>query len=491
MDERAFYRSALLTVAEMYRADAAAVAGGVSGDRLMEAAGAGVADAVRELGGPRRVTVLCGPGNNGGDGFVAARVLKQEGWPVRLALLGAREKLQGDARTNADRWDGPVEPLDPSVLNDAGIVVDALFGAGLTRPLDGVARAAVEAIGDRPCVAVDVPSGVHGDTGAVLGAAPNAATTVTFFRRKPGHLLLPGRAHCGAVRLVDIGIPETVLAEIAPRQAGNDTGLWRDAYPPPRLDQHKYDRGHLVVSGGPQLTGAARLAARAALRVGAGIVSVAVPADNAVVYKVALVSVIVRAMRDTAAYAELIEDPRVTACLVGPGNGVTGATREQVMAALRARKRTVLDADALTVFADAPDLLLESIGAPCVMTPHLGEFRRLFEDTGDKLADARAAAAKSGAVMLLKGADTVIAAPDGRAVINDNAPPDLASAGTGDVLAGFVAGLLAQGLDPFDAACAGTWLHGAVGAAAGPGLIAEDLPEALPAVLQVLRSEQI
>jgi len=324
----------------------------------------------------------------------------------------------------------------------------------------------------------------------VLGAAPNATTTVTFFRRKPGHLLLPGRVHCGAVRVVDIGIPESVLTEIAPRQAGNASGLWLAAYPPPRPDQHKYDRGHLVVSGGPQLTGAARLAARAALRVGAGMVSVAVPADNAVVYKVALVSVIVRAMRDTAAFAELIDDARITACLVGPGNGVTGSTREQALAALRAGKRVVLDADALTVFADTPALLLDSINSPCIMTPHQGEFRRLFEDTGDKLTDARAAAAKSGAVVLLKGADTVIAAPDGRAVINVNAPPDLASAGTGDVLAGFVAGLLAQGLEPFDAACAGTWLHGAVGARAGPGLIAEDLADILPAVLQALRREQ-
>jgi len=490
VDATAFQNAALLTVDEMYRADAAAAVAGISGETLMEAAGAGVAAAVRDLSGPRRVTVLCGPGNNGGDGFVAARLLKRDGWPVRLALFGNREKLAGDARTNADRWDGAIETLDTSVLDDAEIVVDALFGAGLARPLEGTVRAVVEAIGSRPCVAVDVPSGVHGDTGAVMGAAPKAQMTVTFFRRKPGHLLLPGRAHCGEVRLVDIGIPNDVLDAIGPRQAENRPGLWLDGYAAPRLDQHKYDRGHLVVSGGPHLTGAARLAARAGLRVGAGMVSVAVPVDNAVVYMVALVSVIVRAIRDTAAYAELVDDARVTACLVGPGNGVTESTREQALAALRARKRVVLDADALTVFADTPDLLFGSIRSPCILTPHRGEFRRLFEETGDKLADARAAAAKSGAVVLLKGADTVIAAPDGHAVINDNAPPDLASAGTGDVLAGFVSGLLAQGLDPFDAACAGTWLHGAVGAVRGPGLIAEDLPDVLPAVLQALRKEQ-
>jgi NAD(P)H-hydrate epimerase len=299
--------AALLTVEQMYAADAAAAAGGVSSLALMEAAGAGVADAVMGLGDPQQVVVLCGPGNNGGDGFVAARLLQDAGWPVRIALLGDRESLQGDARANADRWDGVVEPLAPSVLDGAEIVVDALFGAGLTRPVDGVVAEVIQNIGDRRCVAVDVPSGVHGDSGAVLGVAPQADVTVTFFRRKPGHVLLPGRMLCGRVSTVDIGIPDSVLDDIAPAQAANRPGLWLPKLPMARLYQHKYDRGHAMISGGPLMTGAARLAARAALRAGAGIVSVAVPIDNAVVYKVSLVGVIVHPVRDTAGYAEVIE----------------------------------------------------------------------------------------------------------------------------------------------------------------------------------------
>lgn len=479
--------AALLTVEQMYAADAAAAAGGVSSLALMEAAGAGVAEAVMGFGDSRQVVVLCGPGNNGGDGFVAARLLQDAGWPVRIALLGDRESFQGDARANADRWNGDVEVLAPSVLDGAEIVVDALFGAGLTRPVDGVVAEVIRNIGDRRCVAVDVPSGVHGDSGAVLGVAPQADVTVTFFRRKPGHMLLPGRMLCGRVITVDIGIPDTVLDDIAPAQAANRPGLWLPKLPMARLDQHKYDRGHAMISGGPLMTGAARLAARAALRAGAGIVSVAVPIDNAVVYKVSLVGVIVQPVRDTAGYAEMIEDKRVNACLIGPGNGVSGPTREHALAALRTEKAVILDADALTVFEDARDLLFSHIKGPCLLTPHAGEFARLFDSTGDKMSDARAAAEKSGAVVLLKGADTVIAAPDGRVVINDNAPAELATAGAGDVLAGIATGLIAQGMDIFDAACAATWMHGAAAAAFGPGLIAEDLPDILPKVLRALR----
>ncbi len=488
MDSAAFRRRALLGVAEMYAADKAAMAAGIAGETLMEAAGRGVADAARALGAPRPVAVLCGPGNNGGDGFVAARTLKQAGWPVRLALLGDPAALKGDARLNAERWDGGVEALSPAVLEGAAVVIDALFGAGLARDIDGVAWDTIAAIGERLCIAVDVPSGVHGDSGAVMGIAPMARTTVTFFRRKPGHVLLPGRVHCGEVRVIDIGIPDAVLDGIGPMQAANAQALWSAGFPWPRLDQHKYSRGHAVISGGAQMTGAARLAARAAQRAGAGMVSVAVPADNAVVYKVALEGAIVRGVRDTSGYAEVIGDPRVSACLVGPGNGVSPATREQALAALRTGKPVVLDADALTVFEDTHDLLFSSIIGPCLMTPHEGEFRRLFPVAGDKIARARQAAQLSGAVVLLKGADTVIAAPDGRAVVNENAPAELATAGAGDVLAGIATALAAQGMDMFDAACAAAWLHGAAAEAFGTGLIAEDLPDQLPSVLRALRA---
>lgn len=489
MDRTGFRKQALLSVAEMYEADRAAMEAGISGDTLMEAAGRGVADAVFEIGAARPVVVLCGPGNNGGDGFVAARYLKEAGWPVRLALLGDAGALKGDAKRNADRWDGGVEPLAPAALGDAEIVVDAVFGAGLARDIDGAVGETIEAIGNRIVIAVDVPSGIHGDTGAVMGCAPRATTTVTFFRRKPGHVLLPGRMHCGDVRVVDIGIPEAVLESIAPTRAANATALWARQFPWPQLDQHKYSRGHAVISGGPQMTGAARLAARAAMRVGAGMVSLAVPVDNAVVYKVALEGVIVRGLRDTAGFADVIEDPRVSACLVGPGNGVMPGTREQTLAVLRARKTVVIDADALTVFEETPDLLFSSIEGSCLLTPHEGEFRRLFDLKDDKIASVQAAAVRSKAVVLLKGADTVIAAPDGRVVINENAPATLATAGAGDVLAGLAVGLAAQGMDIFDAACAAAWLHGAAAQSFGPGLISEDLPDQLPGVLRALQAE--
>ncbi|WP_431858927.1 NAD(P)H-hydrate dehydratase [Azospirillum sp.] len=472
----------------MQRADALAISGGVPGPVLMENAGAAVARAIRARWSPRPVAVACGPGNNGGDGFVVARLLAEAGWPVRLGLLGERAALKGDAAQAAQRWTGAVEPLGPQLLDGAPLVVDALFGAGLARPLEGVARAVVETMAGLTVVAVDVPSGVHGDTGAVLGAAPAAALTVTFFRCKPGHWLLPGRTLCGETVLADIGIPETVLDAIAPRCRENGPALWGARYPWPRVDSHKYARGHAVVMGGGRMTGAGRLAARGALRAGAGLVTVACPPEAFAIYAAGSPSLIVEPVADDAAFAALLADARKNAVLLGPGAGVGVHTRARVLAALDAGKACVLDADALTSFAGAPGDLLDRLSGRCVLTPHEGEFARLFGQAGDKLTRARAAAARCGAVLLLKGADTVIAAPDGRAAINANAPPELATAGAGDVLAGLILGLLAQGMDGFDAACAGAWLHGEAAARIGPGLIAEDLPDALPAVLRRLKA---
>ncbi|MFQ5985149.1 MAG: NAD(P)H-hydrate dehydratase [Alphaproteobacteria bacterium] len=488
-DERA-NANAVLTVAEMYAADRAAMEGGVSGETLMENAGRAIAAAVRERWSPCAAVVVCGPGNNGGDGFVVARLLDEAGWSVRLALLGEREELKGDAAVMAGRWRGKVLALDPSVLDGADLVVDALFGAGLARPLDGTAREMVEAVGARglPCVAVDVPTGVHGDTGEVLGAAARASLTVTFFRRKPGHLLLPGRALAGEVVVADIGIPEAVLRSMEMRLHMNGPELWLEKYPWPRIDDHKYRRGHaVVVGGGPASTGAARLAARAALRVGAGLVTVATPAEALAVYAGQLTAVMTALVPDDDAFAALLADPRKNAVLLGPGTGVTETTRRRVLAALGAGKACVLDADAITAFKDAPQDLLKELSTTSLLTPHEGEFARLFAVEGDKVRRARAAAKRCGATVLLKGADTVIAAPDGRAVINANAPPELATAGAGDVLAGLALGLMAQDLAPFEAACAAAWLHGEAGKAVGPGLIAEDLSEALPGVLRRLR----
>lgn len=482
--------TALLTPEEMSAADRLTIAGGVAGTVLMEAAGRAVAEAVCRRWSPRRVVVLCGPGNNGGDGFVAARHLAAAGWAVRVGLLGARARLAGDAAHHAALYPGPVEVLSPELLDGAALVIDAIFGAGLSRPVDGVARATIEALSASglPICAVDVPSGLDGATGAVRGAAAAAEMTVTFFRKKPGHLLLPGRLLCGTIVLADIGIPADLLSTIAPRTHENGPPLWIDAYPWPQLGGHKYRRGHALIVGGAVMTGAGRLAARAAARIGAGLVTVAAPAAAWPIYAAALTDVLVEPVADEPGFAALLADERKNAILIGPGAGVMPSTRTQVLTALATRRAMVIDADAISVFAEQPELLFTSISGPCVLTPHEGEFTRLFTLDGDKLARARMAAAESGAVILLKGADTVVAAPDGRAVINANAPPDLATAGSGDVLAGLITGLLAQGMDPFRAAAASVWLHGETAAAFGAGLVAEDLIGGMPLTLRRLRA---
>lgn len=489
-------RAALLSPSQMGEADRLTIAGGTAGSALMDNAGRAVADAVSRRWPLRPVAVLCGPGNNGGDGFVAARLLAERGWPVRLALLGERAALHGDAALAAARWTGPVEKLGPSDCDGVGLVVDALFGAGLARPIEGIAYEVIAAIARSrlPVVAVDVPSGVDGGSGEVRGIAPRAALTVTFFRRKPGHLLLPGRDYCGETLVMPIGIPAGVLDRVRPDIAANDPAWWQARFPWPEAAAHKYSRGHALVAGGAVMTGAARLAARGAARVGAGLVTVAAPETALPIYAASLTGVIVQPAGDTAAFAQLLADRRRNAVLIGPGAGTTPQTREMALAILKADKRAVIDADALTVFAADPQTLFAAIAAaetpPPVLTPHEGEFARLFakggECAGSKVDRARRAAQLSGAVVLLKGSDTVIAAPDGRAAINEGAPSELATAGSGDVLAGIVLGLLAQGMPSFEAAAAAVWLHAAAARQRPAGLVAEDLVETLPAVLAQL-----
>ena len=455
--KHSIYDAALLTPAEMGKADRMAMAAGVSGPTLMEAAGRAVAEAVQARWSKRPVAVLCGPGNNGGDGFTAARHLAAAGWPVRLALLGSREHLSGDAANHAALWKGSVEPFTLDFLEGAGVVIDAIFGAGLSRPIEGAAAQMIEALKVRgiPMCAVDVPSGLDGANGEIRGTAAPADLTVTFFRKKPGHLLFPGRRLCGSVVLADIGTPATVLHKIAPQTFENSPMLWLEGYPWPATEGHKYRRGHALILGGEAITGAARLAALSALRAGAGLVTLAAPAPIWTVYAAALTSVIVRSFNGLEGFDALLADERKNAIAIGPGAGVGEATRQYVSAALATKRAVVLDADALTSFAEAREDLFRAVTGPCVLTPHEGEFARLFDFTGDKLTRARKAAAKSNAVVLLKGPDTVIAAPDGRAAINTNAPPQLATGGTGDVLTGLIAGLMAQGVDAFQAASAG------------------------------------
>lgn len=479
----------LLTPEQMAQADQAAIAGGVPGIELMAAAGQAVADAIEARWQPSTVLVLCGPGNNGGDGFVVAQRLQAAGWSVRVALLGEQDGLKGDAAWHARQWRGEVHGMDVRLLDGVDLVVDALFGAGLSREVDGLAADMLRETQRRrlPVCAVDIPSGVDGASGMLRGPAVKAELTVTFFRKKPGHLLLPGRELCGDIVLADIGIPWAVLTDIAASAFENTPSLWSASLPRPGLGTHKYRRGHVLVNGGALMTGAARLAALGAARAGAGLVTIATPPEAWAVYATAMTSVMVEALPD-GDIAPALADGRRNALVLGPGAGLGAQTRHNVLAAAATGRALVLDADALTAFADEPAVLFSALRGPCVLTPHEGEFARLFpgHDQGDKLVRARAAARRSGAVVVLKGADTVVAEPGGRVVVNANAPAWLATGGTGDVLAGMMGGLLAQGMPVFEAACAAVWMHGAAGRLAGPGLMSEDLPGLLPHVLRQL-----
>jgi hydroxyethylthiazole kinase-like uncharacterized protein yjeF len=489
----------VLTTAEMERADRLTIAGGRPGFALMMSAGQAVAEAAMDLVEEGPILVVAGRGKNGGDGFVAAAELAARGREVSVILLCERDSLKGDAALAARGWKYPVLPFNPQAIGKPALIIDALFGAGLNRPVKGEPYEMIEAVNAHcaPVLAVDLPSGINGTSSAPMGIAIRATETVTFFRRKPAHLLLPGRVYCGRVRVVDIGIDPKVLEEIRPATFENVPSTWQQAFPVPKVEGHKYSRGHvLAVSGDIAATGASRLVARGALRAGAGLVTLASPSDALAVNASALTAVMVRAIDNTIQFADLLNDRRLNTSVIGPGAGVGPRTRDFVHTALAAKRNLVLDADALTSFADAPERLFEAIkasdGAQVVLTPHEGEFPRLFSDISNKhpgrskLERVRAAAERSGAVVLLKGPDTVVAAPDGRATIACNAPPWLATAGAGDVLSGIIAGFLAQGAPAFEGASIGAWMHGEAAAEAGPGLIAEDLPETLPAVFRRL-----
>jgi hydroxyethylthiazole kinase-like uncharacterized protein yjeF len=491
----------LLTTSEMAEADRLAVQGGHRAAELMENAGKAVAASVaRRHPIGTRVVIVAGPGNNGGDGFVAARHLHEQGYRVRVLLAGERSRLKGDAAQAAQRWNGSCKPAAAGALAGADVIIDALFGAGLDRTVEGPARALIEAMNAGPCVhAIDLPSGINGTSGALMGAAVVARHTVTFFRRKLGHVLLPGRVHCGDIEVVDIGIPERVLDALKPRTTVVSPQAWGQVFPIPRASGHKYSRGHaVVVSGGLCSTGAARLAARAALRAGAGLVTIASPRDALGTNAATNLAIMVRPVDGKDELADFLRDPRRNTVVLGPGGGVGSGMRDLVRIALEGERAVVLDADALTSFAEQTTELITALAArkgASVITPHEGEFSRIFSSlqviskADSKLERERKAAQCTGAVCVLKGADTVVASPDGRCSILDEAPAWLATAGAGDVLAGVVAGLLAQEMPAFEGACAAVWLHAQAAIAAGAGLIAEDLPEMLPPVCARLIAE--
>ncbi|WP_245297156.1 MULTISPECIES: NAD(P)H-hydrate dehydratase [Rhodomicrobium] len=479
----------------MSRAEQITMASGTPSLTLMEAAGRGVTEeVVRRFPRGSKVIVLCGPGKNGGDGFVCARNLRERGYQVRVALFCKLDELGPDAKEMARRWDETIEPMTARSLEGSEVIVDAVWGSGLKGPVNGIVGQLIEQATERemPVVAVDVPTGIDLTYGNVHGVAFKAVSTVTFFRRKTGHVLLPGKRYCGDVRAIDIGIPNAVLAEIVPQTFLNEPDFWLRYFPRLKSDGHKYDRGHAVVVSGPmESTGAARLAARASLRVGAGLVSVATSKAAFYINAAQLTSIMVSAFEGAGGLAEILHsDPRRNAVLIGPGAGATPETRENVAAVLSSDATTVIDAEGLTAFSDNPQELfglIQQRTAPTILTPHKGEFDRIFPELGNaesKLEQAKRAAEISGAVVVFKGPDTVVSAPDGLSAISENSPPWLATAGTGDVLAGLIVGLCAQGMSPLDAAVAGVWIHSDLARTYGPGLIAEDMAEMLPALLQ-------
>jgi hydroxyethylthiazole kinase-like uncharacterized protein yjeF len=447
----------LLTPAQMYQADELAIASGITEAQLIENAGRAVAEEITRRYGARKTVVLCGPGNNGADGKVAARYLRQWGWPATIS-----DDIAG-----------------------AELIVDALYGAGLNRNFSHELADKINSAGV-PIIAIDVPSGLDGLTGHPRGASVKADLTVTFFRKKPAHLLLPGRMLCGEVVVADIGFPAAVLPELKIQLCENTKpGL-------PSLDSstHKYKRGHaVIVSGAKFNTGASRLAALAALKVGAGLVTIAGHEDELSVHAAHTTALMLAQTNTALALGMFLNDKRRNAGCIGPAAGVGSETSAKIRAVLASGAATVLDADALTSFAQNPTELFAAIAEyperPVILTPHEGEFARLFSDLADiseaKHERAVKAAKRSGAIIILKGADTVIASPDGRAAINSNAPPSLATAGSGDVLAGLVTGLLAQGMPAFEAACAAVWLHGEAATRCPRSFTAEDLVQGIVA----------
>jgi len=494
--------SCLLTSIQTDAMDKTAIANGTPGIQLMERAGKAVLEEIIKRYAPGPTLILCGPGNNGGDGFVIARLLHHAGWPVTLMLFGDIKSLKGDAALAAAEWKGEVQPWNTVTPAGCALVVDAVFGTGLARPLPEEIERMFSECARRsiPVLAVDIPSGISGNTGQALGKAPQAAVTVTFTTKKHGHLLFPGRAYCGEIIVADIGLtPPEGCMDVNE----NTPALWQPHWPKLEHGMHKYSRGHALILGGKKETaGAARLSAKAALRVGAGLVSLICDEDAWPAYKdTEYDALMLRLLKSPSDWQSLLQDERNNAFVIGPGYGVGEKTRNRVLEILSHKKSAVLDADALTSFADNPSGLFKAVQSPCILTPHEGEFKKLFNslslrerdgvrDISSKVSRAQEAAKASHATIILKGADTVIASPDGRAAINSNAPPTLATAGAGDVLSGICGGLLARSMPPFEAACAAVWIHGEAANRIGTGLIADDIPAMLPAILKTLEHHE-
>ena len=474
----------ILTPLEMQAAEQAVFGQGLDSFELMQRAGDAVAEFVHANWPEGSIQVLCGPGGNGGDGFVAAAKLSKLWRDVKVYCMVPVTELTGDAAKAAALWDAEVGTLEEALEAPHDLVLDGLFGGGLTRPLDGIAAQLAQRGGR--VVSIDVPSGICGLKAKPLGPCFVAEGTITFAALRPAHVLRPGSAYCGNVQVADIGVPvQTRLMENSPM-------LWLRLLPQPGMADHKHSRGHLkVLSGGISSTGAARLAVRAGLRIGAGLATLLTPPSALMVNAAQLTAVMVKPVDGAEELSEAIQTASVV--IAGPGAGITPATRANVEAILNGPGRAVLDADALTVFESQQDQLFRRLRPTDLLTPHIGEFNRLFGDlletATNKVEAVRQASEKAGCTVLLKGPDTVIAQPDGGAVVNIHATRWLATAGSGDVLAGFAGGLMAQGIDTLVAASMAAWIHGEAGRRVGAGLISEDLERQVPDILSALHGE--
>lgn len=473
----------ILTSEQMAAADRFTIAQGTEGFVLMRRAGEGAALIIRKLYAPQKTLVLCGPGNNGGDGYVIARCLKDAGFDVTVWSPVEPSTLTGDAQRAFAEWAGDTH----SAFKDQTLVIDALFGTGFNKKLEEPALSILNKIKKSKfsVVAVDIPSGVHGSTGGADPAALRAVHTITFARKKLGHCLMPGKDFCGEVHVVEIGILQEAIEKSGFSACENVPSLWSAAFPHKKAGEHKYTHGHVVISGAEKMTGATRLAAEACARIGAGLTTVIAPEGTGEIYRRNLAPHVIVEDRKNGIVAHL-SDARRNAVLIGPGAGRENVEELQkdVLTTLEIKKIVVLDADAITVFENSREKFYITLNKKCILTPHDGEFARLFPDlTGLKTERAQAAAERTGAVIVLKGPDTVIAAPGRKPVINTNAPPWLATAGSGDVLAGMITGLAAQGMEPFDAACAAVWIHGEAARLFGEGLVAADISTRIPEIL--------
>ena len=488
----------LLTPEEMGNADhLAATLNREDSFKLMERAGQAIADIVlNDYRQCRKIAVLCGPGNNGGDGYMAAHILKSHGFEPTIFALGT-PRAGSDAEKAAALWGAKHLAFDNfSSPQDFDVVIDALYGAGLDRPLEQSLQEKLKRLNESgiPVIAVDLPSGVFGQNGAIKGEAVKASKTVTFFRLKPGHVCYPGRLQCGEIRLADIGIPEKVLETIKPTRFINFLSLWLKNWPKLDYDTHKYRRGHAVVFSGHQSsTGAARLAAHAAARSGAGLVTIVSPEDALLVHEMHLTSIMLKEMGSDTEILDFLENRKVRSVILGPAFGSLERALSIIEVVLLKSKifTLVLDADALTAMAGKSEeifALIKRSPVNVILTPHEGEFQRVFPSVAhmedlSRIEKAAKAATDSGSVIVYKGADTIIASPDGRLAVNVNGTPFLATAGSGDVLSGIIGGLSAQKMLPFEAACAGVFLHARCAEYFGYGMIAEDIVSAIPLVL--------